>query len=131
MSAGEIVGIAVGCFAILTALGHIIRLLYRLVRTWEGMREDVGELKAVLNNGLRSEVKSAAANSAKAVELAGEAAAKVDAFEQRQEDTQRAVNALRAEVDVYTNVVLQDRRHIRRTLAEAGIELRDDDIDAP
>ena len=125
MNAGEWVAAAVGCTVLLTAVGHLIRLMYRAARTWETLAADVSDLKRQFNNGFRADIREAKENSAEAVRLAGTAAARVGVIESRQEDIQRAMNALRAEVDVYTNVVIDDRHQLRRQIREAGIHLDD------
>lgn len=118
---------------LLAFLGQLIKLGYRQVRNHEKTQEQVGELtKAVkgllegfttfgsrvdqlerlLNNGLRTEVRAAGEAANRAVEM-GQA-------------NGREIQALRAEVDIYTNAVIDDRRRIRAIVKDAtGIDIAD------
>lgn len=78
------------------------------------------------------ETRKAATLADEAVHLAGDAARAAANADQRQQDVQRAVNALRAEVNALTNVAFQDVRDIHTLLAEAGLDRRSGgDTDAP
>lgn len=116
-----------------TFLAKVIQLGYRQVRNHEKTQElvtrladnfehladslttvigRIDTLERTLNNGIRSEIRQA-------IEEAAEA--KKEAI-----DARRAVDALSAEVDVYTNVVIDDRRRIRQIVkAATGIDIAD------
>lgn len=131
MTVEAIVGVAVGGTVLLGALGRVLRSIHKGVNLIEHLRDDVSDLHRTLNNGLRSEVRSASEQAKKAQQLAGEAAKAASVADQHategRQEIARSVNALRAEVDVYTNVVLTDRARIKAALRELGYEISDDE----
>lgn len=132
MSVGDWVAAAVGLTILLGVVWRLLRSVHNGVNLIHDLREDVANMHQTLNNGLRSEVKDAAEQAKKAQVLAAEAAQKASianqhAVEGRHELT-RTVNALRGELDIYTNVVMTDRHHIRAALLEAGITLSEPDL---
>lgn len=131
MSAEATVGVIGGVVGLVLILGRLLWALHKLLNVGQDLRDDVSALHATVNNGLTTKVENAAAQSARAQLLAADAAraaavAEQHASEGRQE-TIRSVNALRSELDVYTNVVLSDRQRIRAALRELGQDLDDDE----
>ena len=127
MSAEGIVAVCVGVIAIVGAFWRLLRAGHRWANAQERMAADVTELKAILNNGIRTDLREAKERTGRAEVLAADAARMVSTMQQQQEETTRAVNALRGEVDIYTNVVLSDRQRIKAELRKAGIQIPDDD----
>ena len=118
---------AVGVTVLLGAIWRLIKAGHRFANSQEHMAERIGSLERSLNNGIRSDIRQAKERSERAAGLAADAARTASLMQQRQEDISRSVNALRSEVDIYTNVVLTDRQRIRHSLREAGIDLPDDE----
>ena len=127
MNAYEIVGIAVGSTVLATFIGRVLWAVHKGVNLIERLADKVHEIDATLKNGIGTDIRIAKDKAAQAVELAADAARQVSVVDQRTEDLQRAINALSADVDVYTNVVLTDRKRIRARLRQEGIDLPDDD----
>lgn len=133
MNAGDWIAAAVGATVLLGVIWRLLRAVHNGVNLIGHLRHDVADLHKTLNNGLRTDVQSATDQAKKAQQLAGDAAraasvAEEHASEGRAEQL-RAINALRGEVDIYTNVVLSDRHRVRVALREAGIVLPDDGMD--
>lgn len=129
MSAEATIGLVSGIVGLLLILGRLLWSLHKLLNVGESLRADVSKLHATVNNGLTTKVENAATQSSRAQVLAADAAraaavAEQHASEGRQE-TIRSVNALRSELDVYTNVVMSDRHRIHAALRELGVELPD------
>ena len=131
MSVGAWIAAAVGVLALLGAVGRLLWAIHKGVNLIVDTREDVAALHKVLNNGIRADVQSARDEAKKAQVLAADAARAASVADQHAEEgrveIQRAVNHLRAEVDVYTNVVLSDRQRIRAAWRDAGYVLDDDE----
>lgn len=151
MDAGYAVGVAVGATALAAFLWRGLVALVRMERQWgpdedgrthrerlraqevqgREIKQEIFELKSILTNGLRSEVRQALTEAAQARKLAGDAARAASVAEQKasegRHDLQRAINAVRAEIDVLTNVVLTDQAGIWSVLEEAGYERRGSD----
>lgn len=128
---GAVISALVGVTVLLGGGWRLIKAYHRWASAQERQADatealtgKVNSLELTLNNGIRTDVREART-------LAAEAARKVSLTDQRAEEGRteiaRAVNALRAEVDVMTNVVLTDRRGVRAALRDAGIEIPDDD----
>lgn len=126
VSVGAWVGVVVGAIAILAAVGRLLWATHRGLNLFEHLIARVDGLEKTLNNGIRSDIKTAAERSGRAEKLAADAARTASVTQQSQEEMARAMNALRGEVDIYTNVVLSDRQRIRAALREAGYELDDE-----
>lgn len=134
MDAGYAVGVAVGATALVAFLARGLQFLVRMERQFgpdddgKSLRDRVRSMEKALNNGLRSEVRQALTEAAEARKLAGEAARAASVAEQKasegRHELQRAINAVRAELDVYTNAVVTDRAEIASLLAEAGFDRR-------
>lgn len=114
-------------------LGKIVQLGYRQVRNHEKSQEQlealtravqelltkvtgangrIDQIERTLNNGLRDEVRTAGSNAKEAITIG--------------QENGRELRALRAEVDIYTNAVVEDRRRIRAIVKEAtGIDIAD------
>lgn len=138
MKAEAIVGLAVGVTILAGFLWRLLRAIHNGVNVVEdsrrdiaGLKDDVGSLHASLNNGIRVDIRSASEQAKKAQQLAGEAAKAASVADQHategREEIRRSVNALRAEVDIYTNVVLTDRARIKAALRELGYDIADDE----
>jgi hypothetical protein len=131
VSVGAVVGICVGCLAILAAVARLLWATHRGLNLFEKLLERVDAVERTLNNGIRSKIDLAAERSARAEVLAADAARQASVASQHavegQAETLRAVNALRGEVDIYTNVVLTDRQRIRDALREMGVEVDEDE----
>lgn len=138
MSLGASIGVAVGATVLLAFVGRILWSIHKGLNVFEDVRtdvkqlsDDVADVHKSLNNGIRSEVRAAHEQAAKATALAGDAARAASIADQHaadgREEITRSVNALRAELDVMTNVVLSDRRGIRRALRDLGVEVDDDE----
>ena len=137
MDAGYAVGVAVGATALVAFLARGLQFLVRMERQFgpdddgKSLRDRVRSMEKALNNGLRSEVRQALTEAAQARKLAGDAARAASVAEQKasegRHDLQRAINAVRAEIDVLTNVVLTDQAGIWSVLEEAGYERRGSD----
>ena len=127
MTVEAIVAVAVGTLAILGAIWRLLRAGHRWANAQERMAADVTELKGILNNGIRSDLRETKERSGRAEILAADAARAASVMQQHQEEIGRAVNALRGEVDIYTNVVLSDRQRIREALRDLGKDIGDDD----
>ena len=131
MSVEGIVSISVGATVLLGVAWRLLRAIHNGVNMIDHLREDVAELHKTLNNGLRSDVRNATEQAKKAQQLAGAAAQAASVADQHategREEIRRSVNALRAEVDIYTNVVLTDRARIKAALRELGHDIPDDD----
>jgi hypothetical protein len=123
VSVGAIVAIAVGVLAILAAVGRLLWATHKGLNLFQKLIDRVDKVEKALNNGIRSDIKVAADRSGRAEVLAADAARTASVTQQSQEEISRAVNALRGEVDIYTNVVLSDRQRIRQALREAGYDL--------
>lgn len=134
MDAGYAVGVAVGATALVAFLARGLQFLVRMERQFgpdedgKSLRDRMRAVEKALNNGLRSEVRQALTEAAEARKLAGEAARAASVAEQKasegRHELQRAINAVRAELDVYTNAVVTDRAEIASLLAEAGFDRR-------
>jgi len=137
MDAGYAVGVAVGATALVAFLARGLQFLVRIERQFgpdedgKSLRDRMRAVEKALNNGLRSEVRQALTEAAQARKLAGDAARAASVAEQKasegRTDLQRALNAVRAEIDVLTNVVLTDQAGIWSVLEEAGYERRGSD----
>ena len=137
MDAGYAVGVAVGATALVAFLARGLQFLVRMERQFgpdedgKSLRDRMRAVEKALNNGLRSEVRQALTEAAQARKLAGDAARAASVAEQKasegRHDLQRAINAVRAEIDVLTNVVLTDQAGIWSVLEEAGYERRGSD----
>lgn len=137
MDAGYVVGVAVGATALVAFLARGLQFLVRIERQFgpdedgKSLRDRMRAVEKALNNGLRSEVRQALTEAAQARKLAGDAARAASVAEQKasegRHDLQRALNAVRAEIDVLTNVVLTDQAGIWSVLEEAGYERRGSD----
>jgi hypothetical protein len=137
MDAGYAVGVAVGATALVAFLARGLQFLVRIERQFgpdedgKSLRDRMRAVEKALNNGLRSEVRQALTEAAQARKLAGDAARAASVAEQKasegRHDLQRAINAVRAEIDVLTNVVLTDQAGIWSVLEEAGYERRGSD----
>ena len=136
VDAAGVITAAVGLTALTAFLARGLQFLIRMERTFgpdedgQSLRDRVRSVERALNNGLRTEVRQALTEAAQARQLAGEAARAASVAEQRasegREDVQRAINALRAEVNAITNVALTDHAEIWSTLAAAGLDRRGD-----
>ena len=130
MNAGAWIAGAVGVTVLLAFAGRILWAIHKGLDRWGNVENKVDELKAILNNGIRSEIRLAATRSEKAADLAADAARAASVAMQRaqegREEIGRAVNAVRAELDVYTNVVLSDRQRIREALKDLGKDIGDE-----
>jgi len=128
------VGIAVGLTVLLGFGGRIFAFFIRLERLFgpdedgQSLRDRVRSVEKALNNGLRTEVRQALTESSEARRLAGDAARAAAVASQRAEegrnDLQRAINAMRAEMNALTNVALTDHADIWTVLSEAGLDRR-------
>lgn len=131
VSPGGWVGLAVGILAILAGLWRGGKGVYQFASMLERLVDDVADLKSEFQNGIRTDIRQAKTSADEAVRLAGETARHVSLIDQREDEhhteVTRAINALRGEVDIYTNVVLTDRQRIRARLRDAGLDLPDDD----
>lgn len=138
MSVGAIVAVAVGVLTLLAALGRGLWAIHKGVNLVQDTREEVATVRdevakmhAALNNGIRADMRTTAAAASEARVLAADAARAASVASQRvmegQQEVSRAVNALRSEVDIYTNVVLSDRHRIRAALRDLGHDIADDD----
>lgn len=127
MSAEATVGLVGGVVGLLLILGRLLWALHRLLNVGESLRTDVSKLHATVNNGLTTKVTNAADQATRAQILAADAARAAAVAEQHategRTETIRTVNALRGELDVFTNVVLSDRHRIRAALRELGQDL--------
>lgn len=130
MSAEAIVGVAVGGTVLLAFIGRVLWSVHRLLNLGERLVERVGQVEKTLNNGISATVREAAERSRRAEALAADAAKAASVAGQHavegQQEISRAVNALRGEVDIYTNVVLSDRQRIRDALRDLGKDIGDD-----
>lgn len=131
MSAEAAVGFTVGVTVLLAFVARILWSIHKGLDRFEDLEQKVDEVKAILNNGIRSEIRTASERSARATDLAADAARAASVASQRaqegREEISRAVNAVRAELDVYTNAVLTDRRGIRAALKRLGEDIGDGD----
>lgn len=129
---------------LLTFIGAVARILYKIMQglgpdeDGHSLRDRVRNVEGALNNGLRTDIRTAlnqveknAADVAAAKELAAEAVRVAAVADQQAAEgrstIERAVNGLRADVDVYTNVVLSDRRRIKEEIRKLGGDLPDDE----
>lgn len=136
--------LAVGVTILLTFAAAVGRILYKILRELgpddEGhtVKDRLRNMERALNNGLRTDIRTAldrveknAADVAAAKELAAEAVRVAAVADQKAAEgratIERAVNGLRADVDVYTNVVLSDRRRIKEEIRKLGGDLPDDE----
>jgi hypothetical protein len=124
------VGVAVGATVLLAFFGRGLWSLHKLLNIGQRLIDRIDRVEKTLNNGIRSKIDLAAERSARAEVLAADAARQASVASQHavegQAETIRAVNALRGEVDVYTNVVLTDRQRIRDALREMGVDVDED-----
>ena len=88
------------------------------------LKGDVAGLKSALDNGIRTDIRSARDHADQARQLAGRAAAASSVANQHAEDAIRATNALRAEVNALTDVAMRDHKGIWRALRTLGIDRR-------
>jgi hypothetical protein len=126
VSAGAWIAAAVGVLAILAAVGRLLWATHKGLNLFATLIARVDGVEKALNNGISSKINLAAERSGRAEILAADAARTASVTQQNQEEITRAVNALRGEVDIYTNVVLSDRQRIRHALREAGYDLDDE-----
>lgn len=128
MTSTGVVGIALSGVLLLAALGRGLWLLHKGVDFIQTLSEKVHSLETTLSNGIRADVREALKESREARRLAGVAATAAATAQQRvaetTENTARAVNALRAEINTYTNVAVQDTAHIWESLSSLGIDRR-------
>lgn len=131
MSADAIVGLCVGGTVLLGVAWRLLRAGHRIANVGERLIERVGALEDTVNNGMRSDIHATREEAKRAQLLAADAARAATVADQHavegREEIGRAVNALRSEVDIYTNVVLSDRHRIREALRELGHDIGDDD----
>lgn len=136
MSLESWVGVTVGLTVLVAFLGRIVTFIVRMERTFgpdedgQSLRDRMRAVEKALNNGLRTEVRQALGEAAQARKLAGDAARAASIAEQRategRQDVQRAINAMRAEMNALTNVALTDHADIWSALAAAGLDRRGD-----
>lgn len=88
------------------------------------VKDDVGEMHATLNNGMRSEVVEARQQAAAAATLAGRAATAAATAEQHSNDAMRGVHAMRAGQDIVLRAVMRDIAGIWTALASMGVDRR-------
>lgn len=134
MDAESIIGVAVGLTVLIGFAGKLVQFLIRMEHQFgpdddgQSLRDRMRSVEKALNNGLRSEVRQALSESSEARRLAGDAARAAAVASQRAEegrnDLQRAINAMRAEMNALTNVALTDHADIWTVLAEAGLDRR-------
>jgi hypothetical protein len=141
VDAGYAVGVAVGATALVAFLARGLQFLVRIERQFgpdedgKSLRDRMRAVEKALNNGLRSEVRQALTEAAQARRLAGDAAKAASLAEQRasegRTELQRAINAMRAEMNALTNVALTDHADIWSALSEAGLDRRSGGHDRP
>lgn len=125
------IGAAVSITLLLAFVARIFWSIHKGLDRFERVEGKVDALTQTLSNGIRSDIRKAAEQATEARFLAGKAATAAAVAQQRAEEgrveLQRAVNALRAEVNAMTNVAITDHENIWQTLAEAGLDRRRDD----
>lgn len=133
-TASVILGVFVAGILLMSWLGKQIRGLYHAARRIEealGVDDDgktlrqnvtdlqgtVGDLKATLGNGIRSDVR-------RALELAQQNADGIARVEAKAEDAHRATNQLHAEVNIVIDAVVDDRARVWKVLGSMGHDRR-------
>lgn len=133
MDAAGWVGAAVGATVLLGVAGRLLWAIHKGINLMddtrggvEEARKDIADLHAALNNGVRAEIRGAREEAKKAQQLAGDAARAASIADQHASEGRielgRSMNALRSELDVYTNVVITDRSRIWAVLTELGFD---------
>lgn len=127
MTAQAIVALAVSVIGGLLIVGRLLWSLHKLVSLGEHIVVRVEMLEKQLSNGISAKITSADERAKEASQLAAIAAASVARVEQLAENNGRAMNALRSEVDIYTDLVRHDQSRTRRALRDLGYPI--DEID--
>lgn len=127
MTASTWIALVVGATIVAGFVFRLLWSLHKLISLGEHIIERVTKLEATLNNGIRGDVRTAKERASEACRLAGVAATTVSRVEQATADNGRATNALRADLDVFTNIVMTDRRRIKQALRDLGHDIDADD----
>lgn len=126
MTAQAIVALAVSVIGGLLIVGRLLWSLHKLVSLGEHIVTRVESLEKQLSNGISAKISSADEKAKEASQLAAIAAATVARVEQAARENGRAMNALRSEVDIYTDLVRGEQSRIRRALRDLGQPIDDD-----